>query len=249
MINQVAVMLGKTERNLFLQSNICFRNSLSSAIHQHRYTEVHIVAEGDFKFNVNGATYSLSPGSVIMIPSDTPHFKQAPKSESAVISFVADVNLERTKVHHFPKEILAGFIREIEHYNSNGNFLPVASYISFVCAPFFADERLDTVRVSDYKYIIDNFFEESYSKNASLDELARSLHVSERQASRLVVKHTGHSFKQEMLKRKMESAHLLLKTSDLSMSEIAEHLGYSSYGSFWRSYQKYKSEAKNTSEH
>lgn len=247
MINQATVVLGAKERNLFLYNKLCFVNEKSSPIHRHRYTEVHIISEGIFEFNVDGSTCSLSPGSVIMIPPETPHFRISPKGESCVISFLVDAAPEHAEAHSFPAEILSGFLREIRNYEVCGNFVSVAPYISFICAPFFKDELVETKKITDYEHIIENFFEEQYTQNATLDELAAVLHVSSRHASRLVQKHTGNSFKQEMFLRKMLSAELLLKTSDMSMSEIAEHLGYSSYGSFWKAYRNYKEQTASDS--
>ena len=71
-------------------------------------------------------------------------------------------------------------------------------------------------------------------------KLEKALELSEKQTARLVAKHTGRSFKDELRYRKVVAAQTLADTSDMSMSEIADHVGYTSYSSLWKAMQKYK---------
>ena len=95
--------------------------------------------------------------------------------------------------------------------------------------------------------MIREFFSNRYGSDRGLGELAEILHVSERQAERLVWECVGRSFRDELTATRMVVADQLLNTTDISLGELAQYLGYKSYAGFWKAYKKYKSK-KNESE-
>ncbi|MFD0716884.1 helix-turn-helix domain-containing protein [Paenibacillus sp. GCM10027626] len=82
-------------------------------------------------------------------------------------------------------------------------------------------------------YIRDNLSVPIYSK-----ELANYLHISERHLSRLFASETGVSLSDYIRKERVRKAIILLKTSILSVQEIAEETGFSSVHHFTRLFKK-----------
>jgi len=66
------------------------------------------------------------------------------------------------------------------------------------------------------------------------DELARLLCVSEKQAERLILKHTGLPYKKAVIGRRREIANWLMENTDLPLTEIATRVGYKSYSGFYK---------------
>lgn len=87
--------------------------------------------------------------------------------------------------------------------------------------------------------IIDTFFEQNSGKYGSEQMLADELHISRRQLNRVLVTHYGMSFREKLLRARMDRAAWLLRTTDLSVGQISEMVGYMSETSFFKAFKAY----------
>ena len=85
------------------------------------------------------------------------------------------------------------------------------------------------------EYIILDFI----YRNRTLPELANYLHLWCRQTQNEIKRITGGNFKKLILDQRMMLANLLIDNSTLPLSEIANYVGYTSYGSFYTVYRTY----------
>ena len=85
------------------------------------------------------------------------------------------------------------------------------------------------------EYIIGDFI----YRNRTLPELADYMHLSCRQTQNEIHRITGENFKKLILDQRMMLANLLIDNSNLPLSEIANYVGYTSYGSFYTVYREY----------
>ena len=115
----------------------------------------------------------------------------------------------------------------------------VAAYISLFCSSFESNARRMPIPITDYGFLIFEFFSRNYKEQVRLCDLAELLHLSNRQAERLVLEHTGRSFREELAATRVRIANQLLKTTDMSLAEIAEYTGYRSYAGLWKAMKKY----------
>ncbi|MBQ4528614.1 MAG: helix-turn-helix transcriptional regulator [Clostridia bacterium] len=89
------------------------------------------------------------------------------------------------------------------------------------------------------KYKIQTLIHHNFMRDVSLEEIADALHLSPRQASRLVKDYFGCTFKDLIVKMRMEkTAHMLLN-SDWSVFKIAQSVGYSSVRGFYSAFKNY----------
>lgn len=90
----------------------------------------------------------------------------------------------------------------------------------------------DEMSPSKRKFIIDEFFNRNYFLPNGSAQLARSLCVSERQMNRLLLEYYGKSYREKLLEVRCEIGYSLLTSSQYSISDIAEILGYTSPANF-----------------
>ena len=86
---------------------------------------------------------------------------------------------------------------------------------------------------------IDNFFEQELAENASEEALARKLNISSRQLNRVLREYYGMSFRKKINSARMNSAGWLLRTTNMTVSEISQTVGYQSETSFFKSFRSY----------
>ena len=86
--------------------------------------------------------------------------------------------------------------------------------------------------------IIDEYFLYEY-QTLSLEELSRRLNLSARQTQRLLMEYYGKTFQQKKAEARMSVAAILLSDQSLSITSIAENLGYSSIEHFSSSFRRF----------
>lgn len=78
-----------------------------------------------------------------------------------------------------------------------------------------------------------------------LSDLAARLYLSEKQTERLVLKHTGQTFKQKLSDTRVAMANVLIRETEMPLHKVAEYVGYSSYSGFWKALQKTQTKSLN----
>lgn len=106
-----------------------------------------------------------------------------------------------------------------------------------------SDYNLNSVTCKTYEEVnqsqnirlvkIENYINNNFKNDITLNNLAIHLHLSEKQTDRILKKLTGLSFGKLLLKKRMERARELILHSEKSINEIANEIGYSSYNGFY----------------
>jgi AraC-like DNA-binding protein len=94
---------------------------------------------------------------------------------------------------------------------------------------------LDSQRMS----IIDKFFVRNLNEEIKESELANMLKVSSRQLNRIMMRLYRTSFRQKLVKTRMNVAMDLLKNTDAPVSEIGLYVGYKSAENFYANFKSY----------
>ena len=89
------------------------------------------------------------------------------------------------------------------------------------------------------------YIDQEYLNIASIKEIAAALNYSEYYLSHLFREKMGLTIKEYLTRKKMIAAENMLKTSNMSIQEIAEQLNYASAHSFSLAFKKYMSESPN----
>ena len=83
------------------------------------------------------------------------------------------------------------------------------------------------------------FIKANYTSPITMAEIARELHISEKYMYRLFLERFGMSVQSFLIKTRMEVGANLLKTSGMSVTEIALSVGYASLHAFSKAFSKY----------
>lgn len=93
---------------------------------------------------------------------------------------------------------------------------------------------------SDYAMRAIRIIDEHYREPLSVDAIAASLHISRKYLCSLMEETVGISTKEYLLCRRVDAASELLLHTDLTISEIAERVGYADYTQFSRLFRRKK---------
>lgn len=84
---------------------------------------------------------------------------------------------------------------------------------------------------------IEDFMVESFSPDATLEDLADHLCLSPRQTNRLLKQVFSSTFQEIKNQKRLESAKQMIRETELSLTEISEKLGYGSYTGFHKMFR------------
>ena len=240
MFLELPINNGTQIHRAFLLDSFFHPEKFSSLLHKHAHAECHAIL-GTAVYWVGKKEYTLANGDVLFIPKNEMHYCTHTTPNTLRISFQIDLDIDNTCVKNVGEALINNLLEEIEKCQKSGHYAGVARYISMICDAFEVDPPLHPTPITDYGFLIREFFTLYYNKNINLSNLAAILHLSERQTERQVIAHTGKSFKKELVEIRMSMAKYLQETTDMSLSAIAEYVGYSSYAGFWKAFRQYES--------
>ena len=216
--------------SIFTERPLECSNGISSPIHKHSLSEIHIVCEGESTYRCENTIYTLNAGDAIYFPPETYHSSNAEES-ARILAFQIKSQKPDTEVLSFP----AALTHQLAHKNENAY-----NIIFFIVNSFSSDFFIKDLQHTDRAYDIDAFLSNNYNKKITLSDLAKELSVCSMQAQRIIKDMTGHTFGECLLLKRMTVAEHLMETTDLSLEEIAFSVGYDTYGGFRKAYKKYK---------
>lgn len=232
-ILQKELTVGNKSVTVFLQDG--FFNSLESKVshHSHSNTELHLMVRGRTEYMVSGTHLQLSKGQVAVIPGGMFHGGWNPEPDTLRIAFQISWPASAPRILRVKERETEGLWEAVQEYKRTGNAVRMCLYIALICS-YLSAEGAPPKPVEDRGFIISEFFCNHYAEDISLADLAQVLKVSGRHASRLVQKHTGHSFQEELVSHRIHAAGRLMRETDMSMEQIAAAVGYQTYSGFWK---------------
>lgn len=85
-----------------------------------------------------------------------------------------------------------------------------------------------------------SFIKNNFCNNITVNSIARHINISEKYLCRIFHKKTGISPKEYIIETRLNYAEYLMRSTSLSLSEIAAQVGYSNLNNFSQIYIKYK---------
>lgn len=113
-----------------------------------------------------------------------------------------------------------------------------SAYIARIIAEFFKYPGAGFTDKNDVIHKIINHIEENYDRVLTIDELSKMAGISEFYLSRLFKKQTGFTMHEYIIKTRVTSAKILLKSTNLSLREIALNCGFTNESTFSNTFKK-----------
>ena len=86
--------------------------------------------------------------------------------------------------------------------------------------------------------MIESYINSNYAKNITLDELAPMVHLCNKQVARIIKREYGMTLSQLLAQKRVGAAEMLLKNSDLKISEIAERVSPGAENYFFAAFKR-----------
>ena len=239
MNKELTVTIGETPLNVFLQNGFHPSTAPTLTPHKHFYSEMHLFVGGSAQFRVEKKNFFLSENSVILVPAGRFHCCVYKETCAKHIAFQVTFSAKHVEIFHTEHAFALAFLKEIEQIENTSDYSSVAAYIAFFCSFLCKTNPVKAKQIKDPTFLISEFFSKRYHTDIQLKDLADELCMSVRQTERTVMQVTGRSFRDALVFARMEAAKHLLKTTNMTLSEIAQRVGYQSYAGFWKAAKKY----------
>lgn len=237
--------------------------------HRHTSYEFHYVADGDSVVTLDDGSFTVEKGQMYMTPPGVSHAQVGHQSgRYTEYSLNCDVLLrddERSEQQALYQALADAPCRPISdiqpllalfeealqeaHDKKLGFQLTIRSIVKRLLIESIrrmSDERryegIDQFKRTDYRFVqIERYIQDNLHLPLRVADVAAHLHLSERQVNRIVQRYRAMSTKQLMSEMKLSAARHYLSGSDLSVTDIAERLGFSSLYYFDQFFRKYMS--------
>ncbi len=252
---------------IFVRNEISQTKGAFAPLHFHSELECNYVHKGKFVCKVGDGEFIVNQGDIILLNSKVPHETEiiedvtelttlifhdysAPQSTGTLLHFLKKTD---TPVHILRKgepetSELASYILNIlkekkEKNRAYNHYLFATIYLIiafFHRIEFLSDEDTITRNIPLKKIMpAIEYIDKNYSEDLSLDDLSKILNISKQHFCKIFKKATGSTPTDYLNYVRICNAEALLKT-DMSISEIAYAVGFSSLSYFNRVFKKNK---------
>ena len=230
-------------------------------MHQHRFHEIFFVFSGTLTINDENGACDYE-NCAVMIPPSYNHYCTSNVEEAYCFYFSIDrLQKENKRIYSELESILSDsicsiplddttsfyikkFAKSVENANADGAAVPLL-YLTFqtlferLLPSSVCQERTPpTSKHSRYIHAIDAFLIKSLNEKPTLEYLASKLYLCPKQISRIIKKEYGCSLSELVKRRRLNAACMLLKHTNLSISEIAFTVGYEYESYFFSLFKK-----------
>lgn len=236
--------------------------------HSRNSYELHYISYGYGTLYADGNEYQITPGTFFMTGPGVRHEQVSvptdPMTEYGVYLQVSPGNTRDAKSRYMKEflshnfwigaadnnihELMKQILSELEQHPYGYEIMlpPLLQQLIMMITRLYkqdevyGDEGVDaTIRPNDLTYLtIEEAFLYDYN-NLTLERLSGLVGLGPRQTERLLKKHYNMTFLQKKTEARMAAACLMLQNHSLSISSIAEDLGYSSAQHFSNAFKSY----------
>lgn len=216
---------------------------------------IHFVLNGKGIIRLNGKQYDVGPHQIFLIPQDTRTFYQADKDEPweyiwfhiggpKIPLILKEAGLTPShpvytpmacadKIEALAKDILDNYTRQ---YYCVGTLYKICDYM-IENSKFKQEEDYDNSLL--YVKNVISYIQLKYSEHVKIENIAFSLGLNRSYLTRLFKEATGYSLQEYLLTYRMKMAIKLLSENKLSVSEIAEAVGYTDTFTFSKAFKRH----------
>jgi AraC-like DNA-binding protein len=236
--------------------------------HAHSFFEICYVVQGEGVYFSDGVTYPLRAGTLYCSKPESRHYIQSdegmlllffaiePVASESSEAFIRDFhqlsayphlfipNAEQTAPALIWQALLIQAAESEIRYKESIEHLAytlVMSCISLFLHHCVSGDTASSTAISELQGTLKRakeYIQTHLTKKIALSDVAQSLHVSERQLSRLMAEELGQSFPSVVKTERVKRAAYLLGYTDIPLKQIAEDTGFESIHYFTQVFTK-----------
>ena len=242
-----------------------FHRSIPMHAHSDNSYEIHYISAGHGQVMVDGKEYDTVPGTLYitgpkvkhsMVPDpDDPleeycvYLKLSPAKKGSSIAstmqLFRDTSIWYGKDRYGVYALMKALFTELQDQNIGERVAceSIIKQIIIACVRDYSGKKgsrdAKGIRSVDEQYLmIEEAFLYEYA-TLTLSALAERLSLSTRQTQRLLLEHYGMNFQSKKTEAKMSAAAQMLHSKEMTITAIADELGYSSVEHFSSAFKKY----------
>ena len=233
-----------------------FENDWSSLLHIHQFTELFYVIGGSGLFQVDNVVYPIGRNDFVIVNSGTAHTEKStgnvPLEYISVgvenISFSFEGNKEHLIFHCDSKQqdllfYMNTMLLELENNEKESDRicqdLLEVLIIKLIRRTNFAFEVSPATRINRECVKLKRYMDSNYTTEITLDKLAGISHLNKYYLVHVFNKYCGCSPINYLCKVRIKASQELLRSTDYSISDIAQCTGFSSQSYFAQCFLKY----------
>lgn len=226
--------------------------------HRHPFCEIMFVFSGNGKAIINGKSYHIKKGDIIVYNANTVHEESTTSKTSLELGFFGISNF---KISDFPSDcLISNETNPVIHSGKDEE--KISFYFSSLIEEIGGEQKyneliakylarlilIDILRLADIseaKFVTNAIFNQIYKylnthycEIDSLDQVCDDLHISKYYISHVFKKYIGKPPMQYVTSKKIDLAKKLLTESDLSATEIGEKCGYFDHAMFFKAFKR-----------
>ena len=250
------------DENLYASGEECIAST-----HNHSFYEIRYYASGSGEIVIGNEHMHIAPGELYLIHPNEYHYQNKLSIDEGIsqfsIRFTPVIPTETSSgiqkrayerlcevladLHHISDPdlyILPYFeklVKEIKErrYGHVGCSTALLTFImtEILRCSDIDDRKRGMTHTNDFMLETDSFFSQEYTRKIRLEDYAKRLNISTRQASRVICKNFGMTFTEKLTETRIEHAKVALKSTQASLASIATACGFQSYGYFITSFR------------
>ena len=244
-----------------------FNRPMPKHSHGNNSYELHYIPSGHGIVTIDGKSYDAEPGTLYMTGPHVEH-EQIPSKDDPMEEYCIYFKLSKAVSKASEPETAASIFAKTHFWygKDSQNLLEIIKQIFFELENKYTGYMIqveallqqcivkivrnyETHRISDSHFAHTNLVDSKYLiveesflydyESITLESLADRLGLGIRQTERFIKEYYGKTFTQKKTEARMSMAKIFLNDKDLSISEIAKRLNYSSVEHFAYAFKKY----------
>lgn len=250
--------LKKLDVHLLYITQAHFDTDWHSAVHTHHFTELFYVTEGTGEFLVEKDSFSVKEGDLIVVNPNVSHTESGYLNkpfgyivlgvDGLFLKTDTEPHSENYSVHNFHinrSEIsfyLKTLVKEVQE--SNENYEAICQNLLEILILSFARKAhasllvAPTTKATKECRFIEQYLEEHYSENITLDDLSRLTYLNKYYLVHAFREYKGTSPIHYLIQKRISESKHLLKTTNYPVAKIGALVGFSSQSYFSQVFRK-----------
>lgn len=225
-----------------------FHNGFIIESHIHEYCEILYCKNGRCEIFVNGKTIYLNSGEFVLIPPNYIHKYNcvdvdvicAVFSNDFIPLFIKSIKEKKPIITNIAANELKNIFEQLPYIDKNNGIL-ITAYLNLICdrvlkhSNFKSGSEIDGIL---YQKVI-SYVANNFKNDISLKQIAKEFGYNEKYLSAAIHSLTGIHFSEFIAMYRIEySRELLIKSRELSVTEIAFKCGFKAVNTFNRQFKK-----------